>query len=409
MSPSLPGIDRDKVRRMGEKSEKFFDTVPVFDDFEGVTNLDNYRPLPDDWVLISGDIVNSTGAIRSGSYKMVNMAGAAIISALVNALDHQQLPFVFGGDGATVAIPPSGIEKAREAIAAVRTWTDEEMGLEMRAAIIPLSEIRKAGRDVLVARFKASEHTSYAMFAGGGASWAEARLKEGLFSIPKAPANSRPDLKGLSCRWSPIPSRHGEIVSVIAVPTEGGDTTSFRDLIRDIVAIASSEERGGHPVPAEGPTPGMTRESLELEARAQAPRGHRTKARLSAIMQYVLGNTLARFNMKLGDFDGRRYKSDVSDNSDFRKFDDGLKMTIDVDAERLARIEKLLEQASAQGVCRYGLHRQENALITCFVINPMQRDHMHFIDGAAGGYALAATKLKEKAAMLVRPAAAATP
>jgi hypothetical protein len=391
---------------MGANSDNFFDTVPVFDDFGGVTNLDNYRPLPDDWALVSGDIVNSTGAIQQGSYKMVNMAGAAIISALVNALDNRQLPFVFGGDGATVAIPPSGIDKARAAISAVRTWTDEEMGLEMRAAIIPLSEIRRAGVEVLVARFKASEHASYAMFAGGGASWAEARMKAGEFSVPKAPANSRPDLKGLSCRWSPIPSRHGEIVSVIAVPTESGDSAAFRDLIRNIVAIASGEDRGGHPVPADGPKPGLTRQSLELEARAQAPKGQRLKARMSAVMQYVLGNTLARFNIKLGDFDSRRYKSDVSDNSDFRKFDDGLKMTIDVDGNRLARIEALLEEAAAKGVARYGLHKQENALITCFVINPMQRDHMHFIDGAAGGYALAATQLKEKAAKLLRPAAA---
>jgi hypothetical protein len=391
---------------MGANSDNFFDTVPVLDDFGGVTNLDNYRPLPDDWALVSGDIVNSTGAIQQGSYKMVNMAGAAIISALVNALDNRQLPFVFGGDGATVAIPPSGIDKARVAISAVRTWTDEEMGLEMRAAIIPLSEIRRAGVEVLVARFKASEHASYAMFAGGGASWAEARMKAGEFSVPKAPANSRPDLKGLSCRWSPIPSRHGEIVSVIAVPTESGDSAAFRDLIRNIVAIASGEDRGGHPVPADGPKPGLTRQSLELEARAQAPKGQRLKARMSAVMQYVLGNTLARFNIKLGDFDSRRYKSDVSDNSDFRKFDDGLKMTIDVDGNRLARIEALLEEAAAKGVARYGLHKQENALITCFVINPMQRDHMHFIDGAAGGYALAATQLKEKAAKLLRPAAA---
>lgn len=387
-------------------SDKFFDTVPIFDDFEGVTNLDNYRPLPDDWALVAGDIVNSTGAIRAGSYKMVNMAGAAIISALVNALDDQQLPFVFGGDGATVAIPPSGIERAREAIAAVRTWADEEMGLDMRAALIPISEIRAADRDVFVARFKASEHTSYAMFAGGGASWAESRMKEGQFSVPKAPASSRPNLTGLSCRWSPIPSRHGEIVSVIAVPTDGGDMAAFRDLIRNIVAIASSEERGGHPVPAAGPTPGLTRQGLELEARAQAPKGQRMKAKISAILQYVLANGLAWFNIKLGTFDGRRYKSDVSDNSDFRKFDDGLKMTIDVDSARFNRIEALLKDASDRGDTRYGLHRQDRALMTCFVINPMQRDHMHFIDGASGGYALAAAQLKEKAAaMLPRPAA----
>jgi hypothetical protein len=389
---------------MGENTEKFFDTVPVFDDFEGVTNLDNYRPLPDDWALVAGDIVNSTGAIRQGSYKAVNMAGAAIISALVNALDNQQLPFVFGGDGATVAIPPSGIERARAAIGAVRTWADEELGLDMRAAIIPLFEIRRAGRDVLVARFGASEHASYAMFAGGGASWAEARMKEGLYSVPKAPADSRPDLKGLSCRWSPIPSRHGEIVSVIAVPAESGDNEAFRDLIRNIVAIASSEERAGHPVPAEGPKPGLTRQGLALEAQAQAAKGQRLKPRLRAIVEYILLNGATWLDMKLGAFDSRRYKSDVSDNSDFRKFDDGLKMTIDVDRARLAQIEAVLEKAAADGICRYGLHTQENALITCFVLNPMQRDHMHFIDGAAGGYALAAAQLKEKAAPLVRPA-----
>ena len=35
----------------------------------------------------------------------------------------------------------------------------------------------------------------------------------------------------------------------------------------------------------------------------------------------------------LGGFDPKLYKRDVPRNSDFRKFDDGLKMTIDVDAE----------------------------------------------------------------------------
>lgn len=71
---------------MPENDEKFFNTVRVFDDFEGVTNLENYRPLPDGWALVTGDIVDSTGAIREGRYKAVNMAGAAIISAVVNAV-----------------------------------------------------------------------------------------------------------------------------------------------------------------------------------------------------------------------------------------------------------------------------------------------------------------------------------
>lgn len=382
---------------MGSNSDSFFMDVPVFDMFEGVTDLDNYRPLPADWALVTGDIVNSTGAIKNGSYKSVNMAGASIISAVMNAIGSQDLPFVFGGDGATVAVPPSGVEKAREAVAAVRTWADEEMGLEMRAALVPLAEIRAAGLDVLVARFKASDFTSYAMFAGGGASWAETRMKEGAFEVLPAPALSRPDLNGLSCRWSPIPSRHGEIVSIIAVPGPARDAAAFRTLINGVVAIAAGEERGGHPVPIQGPTPGLTRQGLEMEARARAPKGQRFKAKAKAIMEYVLGNGLAWLNMKLGTFDGRQYKSDVSENSDFRKFDDGLKMTVDVDRNRLGMIEAKLEDGARAAVCRYGIHRQNAALITCFVVNPMQRDHMHFIDGAAGGYALAAAQMKGKA------------
>lgn len=380
---------------MPENDEKFFNTVRVFDDFEGVTNLENYRPLPDGWALVTGDIVDSTGAIREGRYKAVNMAGAAIISAVVNAVGEHDLPFVFGGDGATVAVPPSGIDKSRAAISVIRRWAEEELGLDMRAAIVPISAVREAGHDVLVARFKVSEHASYAMFAGGGTSWAEARMKDGAFSVDKAPPGNRPDLNGLSCRWSPITARHGEIVSIIAVPARDDDDPHFRELIRSVVAVAASEERAGHPVPVESLSARFGKGSLDLEARAQAPKGHRLRPRIIAILQAALVNTFGFLNIPFGTFDARRYKQDVSDNSDFRKFDDGLKMTVDVDHERFARIEALLKQAAADGICRYGLHRQDSALITCFVINPMQRDHMHFIDGASGGYALAAAKMKE--------------
>jgi hypothetical protein len=71
-------------------------------------------------------------------------------------------------------------------------------------------------------------------------------------------------------------------------------------------------------------------------------------------------------------------------------------MTIDIDGERLRRIETLLEKASESGIVQYGLHRQDSALITCFVPTPRERDHIHFIDGATGGYAMAASNLKAK-------------
>jgi hypothetical protein len=43
--------------------------------------------------------------------------------------------------------------------------------------------------------------------------------------------------------------------------------------------------------------------------------------------------------------------------------------------------------------------------MTCFVPTPLSRDHMHFIDGAAGGYAVAASQItgKQLSDVLVTP------
>jgi hypothetical protein len=93
-------------------------------------------------------------------------------------------------------------------------------------------------------------------------------------------------------------------------------------------------------------------------------------------------------------FDARQHTADVALNADFRKYEDGLKLTVDVSSDVGDRLEAVLVQAAQAGVCRFGLHRQDEALVTCIVPSHTDRNHMHFVDGAAGGYALAASMLK---------------
>ncbi|MFK0161377.1 DUF3095 domain-containing protein [Rhizobium sp. NPDC090279] len=382
---------------MAEPSnDDFFRGLTGFTRFEGVTDSANYRPLPDDWLLAVADIVSSTRAIADGHYKSVNMAGASVISAVLNALDKGDYPFVFGGDGALVAIPPSGAVRVRQALAAVRTWVKEELELDLRTALVPVSAVRNQGLDVMVARFNPSEYVSYAMFVGGGTSWAEGEMKAGNFIVDAGPPEARPDLTGLSCRWNPIKARNGEIVSIIAVPGNSGNGAKFQQLVADIIAISREQNRDGHPVPVEGPETGLIFEGADMEARAQASPAHRWRRKLAIAAQITFMCILDKLGLHMAAFDAKIYRRDLAANSDFRKFDDGLKMTIDVDAAHLGRIEARLRQAEAEGVCRFGLHRQDSALMTCFVPTPLMRDHMHFIDGASGGYAMAAMALREK-------------
>ena len=57
------------------------------------------------------------------------MAGAAVIAAVTNALEGREFPFVFGGDGASFAVSPDDLERAREALAATAIWVREDLDL----------------------------------------------------------------------------------------------------------------------------------------------------------------------------------------------------------------------------------------------------------------------------------------
>ena len=379
---------------MTEKpQEDFFETLPAFEEFSGVADPQHYRPLPADWALATADIVSSTGAIARGDYKAVNMAGASAISAVLNALEHRKIPFVFGGDGAVLAVPENLLGKTREALALTQVWVKEDLGLDLRAAIVPLRDIRANGHDVRVARFQASSNVTYAMFAGGGANWAEAQMKAGKYAIPAAPAGSRPDLSGLSCRWDPIAAKNGEIVSIIVTPVAEDRNAEFSSLVDDIIGIIGEQDRAGLPVPRKFSFPPK---GLNYEALASR-RGSVWARKLYILAESLMGWLIFRGNMKVGRFDAVVYKNDVAQNTDFRKFDDGLKLTVDIAPALVQRLEERLRQAGEAGLCRYGLHRQNSALMTCFVPNPFARDHFHFIDGGAGGYAMAAANMKAKA------------
>src|SRR5689334_8902461 len=194
-------------------STDFYDSIAPFADFGKVLDPVNYHPLPADWLAGVADVVDSTGAIAAGRYKTVNMVGAAVIAAVLNAAGGRQFPFVFGGDGAGFAIPPDTAPAVRDALARTVTWASEEMGLGLRAALLSVADIRACGFDLTVARYAPSAAVSYAMFSGGGMAWAERQMKLGRFSVSPSPPGRHPDLAGLSCRYAPIRSEQGVVRS----------------------------------------------------------------------------------------------------------------------------------------------------------------------------------------------------
>jgi Protein of unknown function (DUF3095) len=374
-------------------TDGFYDGLARFEVFADVTDPRHYSSLPDNWFVGVADIVDSTQAIAEGRYKAVNTVGAAVIAAITNALDGINFPFVFAGDGASFALPGRYVQTARDALARTVAWAEDILALNLRVAIIPVPEIRSAHLDVRIARFAASPDVSYAMFAGGGLAWAEAKLKEGYYAIPRAAAGQMPDLSGLSCNFAPIQAQQGVILSIIAVPL--GEGPQFAALVADLMALLDTNERAGRPLGESGPLPAWTGGGFD---RAIATATPRPRLRLLGRAMIVPRAIVRRFSLMTGislsDFRPARYRRQLVNNTDFRKFDDGLRMTVDCTPATADAIELRLAVAEQAQVCRFGTHRQKAAYLTCFVPSLVRSDHVHFVDGAMGGYASAAAKLK---------------
>jgi hypothetical protein len=88
-----------------------------------------------------------------------------------------------------------------------------------------------------------------------------------------------------------------------------------------------------------------------------------------------------------------RYIDDMVANTDFRKFDGMLRMVMDGSEAQFEDLRSYLDAQHRERRLVYGMHRSSEALVTCIVFS-YNGNHVHFVDGSDGGYAMAARDLK---------------
>ena len=378
---------------------RFYAELPVLTEFSAVTEPERFAPLPADWHVATCDVRNSTAAVQAGDYKEVNTVAAAAVSAVLNAAGETEIPFVFEGDGSAFCVPPPLLEDVRAALAKTRDMARASFGLDLRVATVPVSRVREAGFDVLVARYQVSENYVQAVFAGGGMAWADRYMKDpasaALCAIGSevAPRGSH---EGLECRWQDIPSPHGETVSLI-VRAAGGNPAVYRALIAKVGEIYGSDERC-HPVTLPALSMTLDGRRLDNEAGVRAP-GSRWRYRMWVRCVVVLGWFLMKFGIRTEDTDWSRYKATLARNSDVRKFNDVYRQVLAGNAAQREALTAWLDARFARRELAYGLHVTDRAHMTCLVFDYSGR-HLHFIDGADGGLFIASKSFKERAAQL---------
>ncbi len=385
----------------------FFSGLPRLRDAADTFDNGQYRPAPDDWLLVVTDIVDSTIAIANGKHKTVNFVAAMAIAALKNLCAPTPLPFLFGGDGSVVMVPPQFAAQARLALARVRGFAQREFGMQLRVGLASIAVLRQFGSDVRVGRFEPTPGNSFGVFLGGGVGMLETAVRGhgdaaliALVAIDADVDDGVPvDLAGLSCRWNPLQSGRGKMVTLIV------QGAADPGAVHAHVMGLAGQGKNAQPVRLDTLSTSWPPKGFLLEA--QATRGNRPLwlAALGVLAETLVAWGLLHLRRPVGGFDPDKYLAEVTTNTDFCKHDDTVSFVIDCPVDAIAAIRAYLDRLMAQGALRYGMNVSETALMTCLVTSPTESLHVHFVDGGDGGYTSAAKTMKA----LVSPAVLSRP
>ena len=381
-------------------TEDFYQRLTPIETFNACLDDAAYTPFPNDWTVLMSDVRDSTEAIANGEYKSVNMVGAATITAVLNACPGVDLPFVFGGDGGTIIVPPSLRRQSEKALHGLRAHCRDVFALDLRVGSIPVAELTAAAQPLLVCKYQLSPGNHLGFLSGPGHAYATDILKSPASEIDSLPPDMpMPELTGLSCRWEPLESQHGCILTLSVAPettNAGKPIIPPAEVIAALTRILDGDMRSSAPARLANLRFKWPPKGLGIEAAAHAGLGGRVRAYMTALASSVGQLIAERLRIRMGDYDPKTYHAEMIANTDYRKLDGIVRLVLDVTPEQADAIDAYLEGQHRAGRLHYGVHRASAALMTCLVSSLADGRHIHFIDGADGGHTLAALDMKRR-------------
>lgn len=369
-----------------QNSDNFYSQIEANQNFSQITSLQNFSVVPEDWMIIITDVVMSTQAIENGKYKDVNAVGATVISAILNLEKDLEIPFIFGGDGATLLVPNRLKSRVVEALQGVQNIA-KSLDLDLRASIVPVAEIYAQNEKLLINKYRITPRYSQAVFYGHGFDIAEKMIKNpitrDLWEVKNNP-DSVADTTGFTCRWQPVISQHGQTISLIVKVLAIEDFYLYQEIYEEITKIYG-DIQNHHPISFKSLRLSTDKDQINTQAKIDSK-----TSKIRILLENIYGTIFNR--SREGSLTDK--KDNIIANTDYKKIDGSLKMVFAGKPSKLVELREFLDNLHSQDKIFYGLHTSDSALLTCLVFAESDKE-VHFVDGGDGGYAMAAKQIKK--------------
>ncbi len=370
---------------------------PVTPDVADVLQDAFFYAVPPGWFVVMADVKNSSAAIHAGLHREVNLVAAAALIAVLNIARKYKLefPFFFGGDGGTALVPALMVTEVLAALQLHNENSRNNFDLEMHVGCMPLQEVYRHGHFLKVARLQVDDYFQKPMVVGDGLRYAEQQIKDAA-GDPSKHAPAVLDLQGLECRWDTIkpPAEEQEVVCYLIESLHPGEQIEvYREVLLKIKEIYGDETRR-HPLSPDRLRLLVSLASIKNETVVKYGSWKKTYF-LSVFLKNWIGRLLFAYNWKLQDIKAWDYLHQLIAHSDILTIDGRINTMMAGSMENRINFNHYLSGREKEGKLIYGHHINRQSMITCY-IESRQLRHLHFVDGADGGYTEAARELKAK-------------
>ncbi len=353
-----------------------------------------FQQIPSNWSVIVTDIKGSTEAVQDGLSELVNMIATGSIIAALNIAAKVKIdfPFFFGGDGATLIVPPTLLTEIMDALVLHQNNVKEEFNIDLRVGCLSVSDVYKADTHINIAKVSINALYSIPIVLGNGLQYAEKIIKSKVINIPDLNnSNLELNLEGMECRWKKIlpPTNADEVVClIIHIKKESEQATYFKEVLDKADTIYGAyQKRNPISLPRLRMDAGLQKIKMELKIRKPNFRF------IEWMKNWVL--MIGGKYLYLPSKSGKKFLNELIKLADIFVLDGKMSMVISGKIAQRKQLLKYLDEMETDGKILYGVHVSQESIISCYVRN-RAANHIHFIDGGNGGYTKAAVLLKKK-------------
>ncbi|WP_405415242.1 DUF3095 family protein [Maribacter sp. Asnod1-A12] len=361
-----------------------------------------FTEVPNTWHIVVVDILNSTNAVANGNHHQVNLTATGAIISVLNTTKkvkrNNEIPYFFGGDGATFIVPSIILDKVISVLDNYSVHIKRRVDLILRVGQIPVKDLIEKNVQLKIAKHQLTNQLTIPIVLGNGLKVAEDIIKSNF----KETTNSLFDekllnLEGMECRWDEINPDQSQ-TKVVCLLLDVNNEDLQKEIYKKVLAqmdmeFGTFENRQPikNTVLKLDPSPKKAWEEMKVSL-------------ISTNWAYFFKNWIqtnfGRFYLNLTS-SGKEYLKQIGQLSHTFMLDGMINTVFTAEQNKIDRFINFLDTLEADNKLKYGIHVTHASVMSCYVLD-MRTSHSHFVDGTEGGYTSAAKmlKLKKKNAVL---------